>query len=118
MMQFIRVSIAVLAAGALACGGGESDSASLVAPMKADAETSSSPNRSPVIRSVHLEPAAPVSGDRVNQSGLKVDHTDTQVLQIGHIDFVAPIHLNSCEFFVTSDSARSSRDTWLQSSPP
>jgi hypothetical protein len=84
MMQLIRVSIAVLAAGALACGGGESDSASLVTPMKADAETSSSPNRSPVIRSVHLEPTAPVAGDRVNAVVI-VEDPDGDAVELGYV---------------------------------
>ena len=84
MSRFIRVFTAVLAVGAMACGGGESDTASLVAPMKAQVETRSATNRSPVIRSLHLEPAAPVAGDRVNAVAI-VEDQDGDPIELGYV---------------------------------
>jgi len=68
----------------MACGGGESDTASLVAPMKAEVETSSAANRNPVIRSLHLEPAAPVAGDRVNAVVI-VEDQDGDPVELGYV---------------------------------
>jgi hypothetical protein len=78
----------MLAAGAIACGGGEGDTASLVAPMKVEAKTSAAANRSPLIRSLHLEPAAPIAGDRVNAVVI-VEDPDGDPVELGYVWSVA-----------------------------
>jgi hypothetical protein len=52
--------------------------------MKAEVATRSATNRSPVIRSLHLEPAAPVAGDRVNAVAV-VEDPDGDPLEMGYI---------------------------------
>jgi len=68
----------------MACGGAESDTASLVTPMKAEVASSSAANRSPVIRSLHLEPASPVAGDRVNAVAI-VEDLDGDPIELGYV---------------------------------
>jgi hypothetical protein len=56
---------AVLVVGTTACG--ESDEAAVTAaPMKVERAVSGAVNHAPVIRSVRLDPAAPVDGDRIH----------------------------------------------------
>jgi len=56
---------AALVAGATACGESE-EAAVPAAPAKAARQASSAENHAPAIRSVRIEPAAPVDGDRIH----------------------------------------------------
>jgi len=59
------IATAVLVAGGSACGGND-EAAVLVAPMKVERAANSGTNHAPVIRSVRLDPATPVNGDRIH----------------------------------------------------
>jgi hypothetical protein len=52
--------------------------------MKAETETQTAANRSPVIRSLHLEPAAPAAGDRVNAVAI-VEDLDGDPIELGYV---------------------------------
>ncbi len=69
-----------LVAGATACGGGDEAPAAAVKPAP---KTSSATNHAPAIRSVRLEPAAPVDGDRVHAI-VTVSDQDGDPLQISY----------------------------------
>ena len=73
---------AALVASATACGESEEAAAPAV-PPKAARQASSAENHAPVIRSVRLEPAAPVAGDRVHAI-VSVSDQDGDPVQIGY----------------------------------
>ena len=75
------IATAVLIAGATACG--ENDEAAVPeAPMKVERAASAAANRAPVIRSVRLNPASPVDGDRVHAI-VSVSDEDGDPIQLG-----------------------------------
>jgi hypothetical protein len=59
------IAAAILVAGTTACGGSD-EAAAPAAPMKVERAVSTATNHAPVIRSVRLDPAAPIDGDRVH----------------------------------------------------
>jgi len=59
------IAAVVLVAGATACGGSD-EAAAPAAPLKVERAASTAENHAPVIRSVRLNPAAPIDGDRVH----------------------------------------------------
>jgi hypothetical protein len=72
---------AVLVAGASACGEND-EAAVLAAPMKVERAASTATNRAPVIRSVRLDPAAPIDGDRVHAI-VSVSDEDGDAIELG-----------------------------------
>jgi len=75
------IATAVLIAGGTACGGND-EAAVPGAPVKVERATSAASNRAPVIRSVRLEPSAPVNGDRV-QAIVSVSDEDGDPIELG-----------------------------------
>jgi hypothetical protein len=61
-----RIATAVLVAGTTACGGSDEVAAPATEPVKVERTTSTSTNHAPVIRSVRLDPAEPIEGDRIH----------------------------------------------------
>jgi hypothetical protein len=59
------IATAMLVAGTTACGSSD-EAAVPAAPVEVTRASSSATNHPPVIRSVRLEPAAPISGDRIH----------------------------------------------------
>ncbi len=59
------IATAILVAGATACGGSD-ETAVPAAALKVERAASTATNHAPVIRSVRLDPAAPIDGDRVH----------------------------------------------------
>jgi len=59
------IATAVLVAGTTACGGSD-EAAAPAAPMKVERAASTAVNHAPVIRSVRLNPASPIDGDRIH----------------------------------------------------
>jgi len=74
--------MAALVAGVTACGDDE-DVAVPAAPAKVARATSGEGNHAPVIRSVRLEPATPVDGDRVHAIAAVSDQ-DGDPIQLGY----------------------------------
>ena len=72
---------AVLVVGATACGGSD-EAAVAVAPMKVERAASAATNHAPVIRSVRLDPAEPIDGDRVHAI-VSVADEDGDPIEIG-----------------------------------
>ncbi len=60
-----QIAAAVLVAGATACGGSD-EAVEAVAPARVQRAASNATNHAPVIRSVRLDPADPIDGDRVH----------------------------------------------------
>ena len=59
------IAAVIFVAGGTACG--ENDEAAVaVAPIKTERAASTAVNHAPVIRSVRLDPAAPIDGDRIH----------------------------------------------------
>lgn len=75
------ISAAVLIAGATACGESE-ELAAPAAPTKARKVSNADTNHAPVIRSVRLDPPAPVAGDRI-QALVSVADEDGDPIQLG-----------------------------------
>ena len=75
------IATAVLVAGASACGGSD-EAAVPAAPMKVERAASSATNHAPVIRSVRLDPAEPIDGDRVHAIVAVADE-DGDPIEIG-----------------------------------
>jgi len=75
------IATAALVAGATACGGSE-EAAVPAAPMKVERAASNETNRAPVIRSVRLDPANPIEGDRVHAI-VSVADEDGDPIEIG-----------------------------------
>jgi Putative Ig domain len=59
------IAAAALVAGTTACGGSD-EAAVAVAPMKVERAANTATNHAPVIRSVRLDPAKPIAGDRIH----------------------------------------------------
>ena len=76
------IGTAVLVAGATACGGSD-EAAVPAAPMKVERAASTATNHAPVIRSVRLDPAAPVDGDRIHAI-VSVADQDGDPIEIGY----------------------------------
>ncbi|MFB3118787.1 MAG: putative Ig domain-containing protein [Myxococcota bacterium] len=72
---------ALLVAGGTACGG-DDEAAGLAAPMKAERAATPEANRAPAIRSVRLDPAAPIDGDRVHAI-VSVEDQDGDPIELG-----------------------------------
>jgi hypothetical protein len=75
------IATAVLVAGGTACGGND-EAAVLAAPMKVERAATARANRAPAIRSVRLDPAAPIDGDRV-QAIVSVADPDGDPIELG-----------------------------------
>jgi hypothetical protein len=75
------ISTAVLVAGTTACGGSD-EAAVAVAPMKVERAANTATNHAPVIRSVRLDPAAPIDGDRIHAI-VAVSDEDGDSIEIG-----------------------------------
>jgi hypothetical protein len=75
------IAAAVLVAGGSACGGSD-EAAVAVAPIKVERASSDATNHAPVIRSVRLDPAAPINGDRIHAIVSVVDE-DGDPIEIG-----------------------------------
>lgn len=77
------IATAVLVAGATACGGSD-EAAVTAAPIAVErtASAAKNNNHAPVIRSVRLDPAAPIDGDRVNAI-VSVADQDGDLIQLG-----------------------------------
>ncbi len=78
------IATAALVAVTTACGG--SDEAAVAvpeAPKKVARKTSAETNHAPVIRSVRLEPAAPIEGDRIHAI-VAVTDQDGDPIQLGY----------------------------------
>ena len=75
------IATALLVAGGMACGG--NDEADLLAvPMKVERAATPAANRAPAIRSVRLDPAAPIDGDRVHAI-VSVEDPDGDPIELG-----------------------------------
>ena len=72
---------AVLVAGATACGGSD-EAAVAVEPMNVERAASAATNHAPVIRSVRLDPAEPIDGDRLHAI-VSVADVDGDPIEIG-----------------------------------
>ncbi len=75
------IATAILVAAGTACGGND-EAAGLVAPMKAERAATPEANRAPAIRSVRLDPAAPIDGDRVH-ANVSVEDQDGDPIELG-----------------------------------
>jgi hypothetical protein len=75
------IAAAVLFAGGSACGGND-EAVELVAPMKVERSAKSGTNNTPVIRSVRLDPATPVDGDRIHAI-VSVEDQDGDPIELG-----------------------------------
>ena len=75
------IATAVLIAGATACGGND-EAAVPEAPMKVERAASAAANHAPVIRSVRLNPASPIDGDRIHAI-VSVSDEDGDPIQLG-----------------------------------
>jgi len=75
------ISTAVLVAGTTACGGSD-EAAVAVAPTEVERAANTATNHAPVIRSVRLDPAAPIDGDRINAI-VSVADEDGDPIQLG-----------------------------------
>lgn len=75
------IATAVLIAGGTACGGND-EAAAPEASVKVERAVSTAKNHAPVIRSVRLDPAAPVDGDRV-QAIVSVADEDGDPIELG-----------------------------------
>ncbi len=75
------IATAVLVVGSTACGGND-ETAVIAAPMKVERAASAATNRAPVIRSVRLEPATPVEGDRIHAI-VSVSDEDGDPIELG-----------------------------------
>jgi hypothetical protein len=74
---------AVLVAGGTACGGND-EAAVLAAPVKVERAATSTANRAPTIRSLRLDPAAPIEGDRVHAI-VSVADQDGDPIELGFV---------------------------------
>jgi hypothetical protein len=75
------IAAAVLVAGVTACGGND-EAAVPAAPVKVGRAASTATNHAPVIRSVRLDPAAPIDGDRIHAI-VSVADEDGDPLELG-----------------------------------
>ena len=75
------IATAVLVAAGTACGGND-EAAVLAAPMKAERAATPAANRAPAIRSVRLDPAAPIDGNRVHAI-VSVEDQDGDPIELG-----------------------------------
>jgi hypothetical protein len=83
MRLFGWIAAAVLVAGMTACGGSE-EVVEPSAPVDVvERPANDGPNHAPVIRSVRLEPEAPINGDRVNAIAVVSDE-DGDPIEIGY----------------------------------
>ena len=75
------IATAALVAGTTACGGSD-EAAVPAAPMNVERAVSTSTNHAPIIRSVRLNPADPIDGDRVHAIVAVADE-DGDPIEIG-----------------------------------
>ena len=75
------IATAALVAGATACGGSD-EAAVPAAPVKVERAASNATNHAPVIRSVRLNPANPIDGDRIHAIVAVADE-DGDPIEIG-----------------------------------
>lgn len=96
MRRFGRSGMAALAACAVACGGADEGDPVVATPMKVDVHRSEAANRPPTIRSLRIEPAAPLAGDRV-QAIAAVEDADGDPIQLKFLWRVAGRRLLSSD---------------------
>jgi hypothetical protein len=78
------IATAALVAGTTACGGSDEAAVAVpAAPTKVERTASTGTNHAPVIRSVRLEPAEPIEGDRIHAIVAVADQ-DGDPIQIGY----------------------------------
>ena len=75
------IATALLVAGGTACGGNDQTTV-LAVPMKVERAATPTANRAPTIRSVRLDPAAPIDGDRVHAI-VSVEDQDGDPIELG-----------------------------------
>ncbi len=75
------IATAVLVAGVTACGGND-EAAVPAAPVKVGRAASTATNHAPVIKSVRLDPATPIDGDRIHAI-VSVADVDGDPIELG-----------------------------------
>ncbi len=106
-MQGIRLTMAaIVAAGAVACGGDESNRSSGVAAVNEPQRVDEKPatrqekvNHPPTIRSLRIEPQTPISGDQV-RAVVATEDADGDLLELGFLWRVNGESIQTGESFI------------------
>lgn len=116
-MQASRLVAAIVVAGAVACGGGDSNRASGVAAIhepRSVEQTATRPaenNHAPTIHSLRIEPNAPISGDRVRAMFATQD-ADGDSLDLGFVWRLNGEVIDTGESFIELKDV--SKGDWIQ----
>lgn len=86
----------LLAAGGIACGGSDGRDAAVATPMKVEVVANTAANRRPTVRSLRIEPAAPLDGDRVHAIA-SVEDSDGDPIELRFLWRVAGRRVSTTE---------------------